>query len=72
MNEPRLTDDEQEFLHKMYEETFDFDKWADSMDIAIENGEIESRSMPMDDTIFVMEVMDIIRKQWGLVYPQEK
>ena len=41
MNEPRLTDDEQEFLHKMYEETFDFDEWADSMDIAIENGEIE-------------------------------
>ena len=38
----------------------------------IEKGEIESRSMPMDDTIFVMEVMDIIRKQWGLVYPQEK
>lgn len=41
MNESRLTDDEQEFLHKMYEETFDFDKWADSMDVAIENGEIE-------------------------------
>ena len=38
----------------------------------IESGELESRSMPMDDTIFAMEVMDIIRKQWGLVYPQEK
>lgn len=38
----------------------------------IESGELESRSMPLDDSIFVMEVMDAIRKQWGLVYPQEK
>lgn len=35
-------------------------------------GEIEAVSMPLDDSIFVMETMDAIRKQWGLVYPQEK
>ena len=35
-------------------------------------GEIQSISMPLDDSIFVMELMDAIRRQWGLVYPQEK
>ena len=38
----------------------------------IADREIESSSMPLDDSIFIMEVMDSIRKQWGLVYPQEK
>lgn len=38
----------------------------------IKKGEIESLSMPLDDSIFIMETMDSIRKQWGLVYPQEK
>ena len=38
----------------------------------IKNTEIESSSMPLDDSIFIMEIMDSIRKQWGLVYPQEK
>ncbi len=38
----------------------------------IKNKEKESSSMPLDDSIFVMEVADTIRKQWGLVYPQEK
>ena len=37
----------------------------------IKKGEIEAVSMPLDDSIFVMETMDAIRKQWGLVYPQE-
>lgn len=39
---------------------------------AIENGETESKSMPLADSIFVMEFMDSLRKHWGLVYPQEK
>ena len=34
-------------------------------------GETESRSMPMADTVFMMEVMDVIRKQWGMKYPGE-
>jgi len=38
----------------------------------IKAGEIESISMPLDDSIYVMELMDAIRKQWGLVYPQER
>ena len=35
----------------------------------LENGAGESTSMPLDETVFVMELMDTLRKQWGLVYP---
>ena len=28
--------------------------------------------MPLSDSIEVMEIMDQLRGQWGLVYPQEK
>ena len=38
----------------------------------IARGELESRSIPLDESICVMEAADAIRKQWGLVYPQEK
>lgn len=37
----------------------------------ISEGETESASMPLEDSIKVMEVMDALRKQWGLKYPQE-
>ena len=36
-----LTEEEQEFLHMMYEETFDFNQWADDMDEVLKNAEIE-------------------------------
>lgn len=35
-------------------------------------GKTESDSMPMADTICVMEFMDSLRKQWNMVYPQEQ
>ncbi len=35
-------------------------------------GKVESESMPLADSITVMEVMDGLRKQWGLKYPQEQ
>lgn len=38
----------------------------------ISRGRTESRSMPLNDTVFVMKLMDSIRSQWGLVYPQER
>lgn len=38
----------------------------------IAKGETQTVSMPLADSIRVMEVMDSVRKQWGLVYPQEK
>ena len=38
----------------------------------IEAGKTESDSMPASESIYVMELMDALRKQWGLVYPMEK
>ena len=38
----------------------------------IRAGKIESTSMPLDTTIAVMERMDALRKDWGLIYPMEK
>ena len=38
----------------------------------IAEGKTESDSMPMEDTVYVMEFMDSLRKQWNMVYPQEK
>lgn len=38
----------------------------------IREGHTESTSMPMAETIAVMERMDALRKDWGLVYPMEK
>ena len=38
----------------------------------IRSGEIESTSMPLHESIAVMERMDALRKDWGLVYPMER
>lgn len=35
-------------------------------------GKIESNSMPLSDSLYMMKQMDGLRKDWGLVYPQEK
>ena len=35
-------------------------------------GETQAKSMTLDESIQMMEIMDSIRAQWGLVYPQEK
>lgn len=37
----------------------------------IQEGAIESVSMPLSDTITMMEVMDELRQQWGIKYPGE-
>ena len=39
---------------------------------ALKEGRTESWSMPLEDSVFVMEFMDSLRKQWGMVYPQER
>ena len=39
---------------------------------AMEAGRTESWSMPLEDSVYVMEFMDALRKNWGLVYPQER
>lgn len=38
----------------------------------IAEGKLEADSMPHADTIEVMELMDSLRKSWGVVYPQEQ
>ena len=38
----------------------------------IKQGKLESDSMPFADTIYMMELMDSFRKEWGVMYPQEK
>lgn len=35
-------------------------------------GKLEPDSMPHGDTLEVMEMMDTLRKRWGVVYPQEQ
>ena len=35
-------------------------------------GRQEADSMPMETTVQVMEIMDSLRKTWGVVYPQEQ
>ena len=39
---------------------------------ALAEGKTEAPSMSMDDTVFVMDFMDGLRRQWGMVYPQEQ
>lgn len=39
---------------------------------SIAAGRTEADSMPLADTVAVMEFMDSLRKQWGMVYPQEQ
>lgn len=38
----------------------------------IREGKTESESMPLEKSIQVMEIMDSLRKQWGVIYPQER
>ena len=35
-------------------------------------GKLENDSMPQEETVHVMEVMDALRKTWGLRYPGEE
>ena len=39
---------------------------------ALKEGRTESWSMPLADSVYMMEFMDSLRKQWGMVYPQER
>ena len=37
----------------------------------IQQGELESKIIPLDETIGIMEVMDKMREEWGFIYPFE-
>ena len=36
---------------------------------SMRRGELESRVMPLDETLSIMKTLDAIRAQWGLKYP---
>lgn len=38
----------------------------------LREGKLESAQLPLKDTLEIMKLMDEIRAQWGLIYPQER
>ncbi len=38
----------------------------------VRQGKLESDTMPLDETLAIIQTLDKIRQPWGLVYPQEK
>ena len=38
---------------------------------AMEKGLIEPPQMPLDETLYIMQLMDGLRKQWGVSYPMD-
>jgi len=45
---------------------------AEEVNDCLREGHLESGTIPLADTINVMKIMDEIRKDWGVVYPQER
>ena len=39
---------------------------------AIEAGLIEPPQMPLDETLYIMELMDGLRKEWDVRYPMDE
>ena len=37
----------------------------------LEKGQLESDSMPLKETVAIMETLDRLRAQWGLKYPND-
>ena len=46
-------------------------EFMESVD-CIAAGKTESDSMKLDESVLMMEIMDSLRRSWGLVYPQER
>jgi len=44
---------------------------AEEVSRCIQEGVTESPIMPLDESLGIMNIMDEIRKQWGLRYPFE-
>lgn len=38
----------------------------------LKDGKKESNLLPLEETLGIMKIMDQVRRQWGLVYPQEQ
>jgi predicted dehydrogenase len=44
---------------------------AEEVGRCLREGKLESDIMPLDETLYLMEMLDTIRAQWGLKYPME-
>lgn len=45
---------------------------AEEVNRCLREGRKESSIMPLQETLDIMKIMDGIRKEWGLIYPQER
>ena len=63
--------DEQEILVEPFK-TNGYVYEAEEVNRCLREGKIESDIVPLQDTLAIIKVMDEIRSQWGLIYPQEK
>ncbi|HKL80588.1 MAG TPA: Gfo/Idh/MocA family oxidoreductase [Mobilitalea sp.] len=45
---------------------------AEEVSQCLRDGKLESDMIPLKDTLDIMKIMDEIRAQWGLTYPQEQ
>lgn len=45
---------------------------AAEVNLCLREGKKESDRLPLTDTLEIMKVMDSLRAEWGLVYPQER
>jgi predicted dehydrogenase len=44
---------------------------AAAVQACLRSGETECASMPLDETVAVMQTLDAVRRKWGLLYPME-
>ena len=45
---------------------------AEEVNRCLREGLLESKLLPLTDTLAIMDIMDRIRYEWGLIYPQEE
>lgn len=38
---------------------------------ALLDGPLEPREMPLDETLYIMQLMDNLRRKWGVRYPMD-
>ena len=59
-------------FHKMPEQINGYEYQFAECARALAAGEKEAKSMPLADSVYMMELMDSLRNHWGLVYPHER
>jgi predicted dehydrogenase len=64
-------DDDAETLHLPYTGN-GYPHEIEEVHRCLREGRRESAIMPLDESIAIMQLMDDLRRQWGVVYPQER